>query len=146
MPLRWQSVATCMGRPWIAIAIGPDLARNEFRGHARGILAIGNMATGWIAIGGLVRGIVAFGGLAVGGIAIRGLSVGLFAIGGLALGGIVFGGATIGVAAAAGLAVGYYALGGAPFGLYIWGPLHRDPQAAEFFMRVLPARLLPPHH
>ena len=145
MPLRWHSAATCMGRPWVAIAIGPDLARSEFRGHARGILAIGDMASGWVAIGGLARGIVAFGGLAIGGIALGGLSVGLFAVGGLALGGIVFGGAAIGVAAAGGLAVGYYALGGAPFGQYIWGPLHRDPQAVEFFMRVLPGRILPPH-
>ena len=141
MPIRWQSAGSFMGRPWIAVAVGPDFAHNEFRGHARGIIAIGDMATGWVALGGLARGILAFGGLAVGAVTLGGLSVGVLAVGGLALGGFAFGGAAIGPAAAGGLAVGYYALGGTPFGEHVCGPLYRDPQAVEFFTRILPGWL-----
>src|SRR5574337_291741 len=68
MPLRWKSSATFLDYPWIAVAIGPDPASNELRGHARGIIAIGDMATGIIALGGIARGLVALGGLAIGGV------------------------------------------------------------------------------
>jgi hypothetical protein len=36
------------------------------------------------------------------------------------------------------LAIGHYAAGGAAFGKYVIGPLHRDPEAVEFFSKVLP--------
>jgi hypothetical protein len=43
-----------------------------------------------------------------------------------------------------GAAVGYYAFGGAAFGKFVFGPLHRDPEAIEFFYRYLPRLLWPP--
>ena len=73
------------GLPLWAIAIGPDWERGEMRGHARGIFALGDIATGWFAFGGLARGFFAFGGLAIG----------LFAFGGAAIGGLAIGAHTI---------------------------------------------------
>ena len=54
---RYQSDASLFGWPVLSIATGP--APGEKRGHARGIIAIGDRATGLLAIGGQARGIVA---------------------------------------------------------------------------------------
>jgi len=63
--IRRESPRKFFGLPLWAIAIGPDWERGEMRGHARGIFALGDMATGWFAFGGLARGFFAFGGLAI---------------------------------------------------------------------------------
>jgi len=55
--------------------IGPDPEQGEWRGHARGLLAIGDVATGWIALGGLALGALALGGTAGGLVAIGGAAV-----------------------------------------------------------------------
>src|SRR5215471_14979384 len=70
--VRRQSERKVFGLPLWAIAMGPDLARGEFRGHARGIIAIGDIATGWLAVGGLARGFLAIGGFAIGVLAVGG--------------------------------------------------------------------------
>jgi hypothetical protein len=137
MPIRYKSEATFLEMPVIAIAAGPDPANNEVRGHARGVIALGDIATGVLALGGVARGVVALGGVAIGGLALGGLGIGLLSFGGLALGYFAGGGAAIGYAAAGGLAIGYYATGGAAIGKYVVGPLHRDPEAVEFFSRLL---------
>jgi hypothetical protein len=123
--------------PFYDIALGPDLERGELRGHARGIIAIGDFATGILAVGGLARGVIAFGGLAAGFVSFGGLSVGILgAIGGMAIAGLAaLGGAAIGGAAIGGGAVGYYACGGGVAGKHVVGPVHRDPEAEEFFRR-----------
>ena len=59
--------------PLYDIAIGPDLQDKKEIGHARGIIAIGDVATGWLAVGGVARGLLAFGAL----------SLGLFSLGGI---------------------------------------------------------------
>src|SRR5260370_37154960 len=64
--IRRESARKFCGLPLWAVAIGPDWERGEMRGHARGIFALGDMATGWFAFGGLARGLFAFGGLAIG--------------------------------------------------------------------------------
>lgn len=137
MPIRYKSTATFLEMPMIAIAVGPDAANHEVRGHARGVIAIGDIASGVVALGGIARGIIALGGVAIGGIALGGLGAGLFAFGGLALGYVALGGAAIGYVAAGGLAIGYYAAGGAAIGKYVIGPLRRDPEAVEFFSHLL---------
>ena len=63
--IRHRSAAAIGDLPLLSIAIGPDLAEGEIRGHARGVIAIGDFATGVIAVGGLARGAVAVGGLAI---------------------------------------------------------------------------------
>jgi hypothetical protein len=120
--------------PFYDIALGPDLSRGELRGHAKGIIAIGDFATGVLALGGLSRGVVAFGGLAAGLVSFGGLSVGILgAIGGLAIGSLAFGGGAIGGVALGGGAVGYYACGGGAAGVHVISPAQRDLQAEEFF-------------
>jgi len=136
--IRYQSTRTLFGRPLVAVAFGPHPATGEIRGHARGVLAIGDIATGWIAIGALARGLVATGGLSVGLISVGGLGVGGLALGGLAVGGVAVGGAAIGVIAAGGLAVGAFALGGLAWGKYVVSATHQDPEALELFARWLP--------
>jgi len=133
---RKRSATTIAGIPLYDIAFGPDLAREEVRGHARGIIAIGDMATGVIAIGGLARGVVALGGLAIGVIGIGGLSLAaLFAGGGVAIGGVATGGAALGGVAVGGAAGGYYACGAAPVGDHVVTSTatRSDVEAEQFF-------------
>src|SRR4051794_34654649 len=67
---RYRSKATLFGVPVIDVALGPKGA--ERRGHARGIVAIGDVATGGLAVGGMATGVVAIGGGAVGAVAVGG--------------------------------------------------------------------------
>ena len=127
------------GLPLYDIAMGPDPEKGELRGHAKGIIAIGDMATGVLALGGIARGVIAFGGLAAGLLlGIGGLSTGLLAFGGLAVGGIAVGGGAIGGIAIGGGALGYYAVGGAAFGEHVISGMARDPEAVRFFNDWLP--------
>lgn len=134
--VRYRSAAAIGDFPLLAVSIGPDFERGEVRGHARGVIAIGDMATGVIALGGLARGLIALGGLAVGGVTIGGLSLGLLAaVGGMAVGGLAVGGGAVGRVAVGGGAYGRYACGGAAGGTYVISAQRRDPQAVEFFSR-----------
>jgi hypothetical protein len=120
MGKRYRSKATLFGLPVIDIALGPK--GNELRGRAKGIIAIGDIATGFIALGGFARGLVAIGGMAFGGFAIGGMAVGIFtAIAGLAIGGIAIGGGAVGVLAVGGGAAGHIAQGGGAYGYYARG-------------------------
>jgi hypothetical protein len=114
--------------PLYDIALGADPEKGEARGHARGFIAIGDIATGVVAIGGLARGAIAVGGLAIG----------LFAFGGGAIGAIAVGGGAVGVVACGGGVVGYYACGGEAFGKHVLTALHRGPEAIRFFDRWIP--------
>lgn len=133
--VRRRSTSTFAGLPLYDLAWGPDPERGESRGHAKGIIAIGDIATGVLALGGIVRGIIAVGGVSIGVLSLGGLSIGLGAVGGFALGGIALGGGAIGHAAIGGGAIGYYACGGGVVGEYVVGPLERDPVAIEYFER-----------
>jgi hypothetical protein len=128
--------------PFYDIALGPDLERGELRGHAKGIVAIGDLATGILALGGFSRGVIAFGGVAAGLVGFGGLSVGILgAIGGLAIGGLALGGAAVGGVAIGGGAAGYYACGGGAVGKHVVDATHRDPEAEDFFRQYDPAGL-----
>jgi hypothetical protein len=134
--VRYRSAAGLGDIPFLAVAVGPDPEKGEMRGHAKGIIAIGDIATGVVALGGLARGLVAIGGLAVGGLTIGGLSIGvLAAAGGLAIGSLAVGGGAVGGVAIGGGAAGYYACGGAAVGKHASSPLTQDPEAADFFRR-----------
>lgn len=127
------------GLPLYDIAVGPDPDKNEIRGHARGIIAIGDIATGILALGGLARGFVAFGGLALGAVTFGGCSIGiLLAVGGLAVGSVALGGGAIGVVAVGGGAFGYYACGGGAFGKHVISGMGQDPEAVRFFGKWIP--------
>lgn len=125
---QWEIAAL----PFYDIALGPDPAKGEYRGHARGFIAIGDMASGVIAIGGLARGVVALGGLALGIVSFGGLSLGvLVAAGGLAIGSLALGGGALGGIAIGGGAVGYYACGGGAAGEHVVSASRNDPEVRE---------------
>lgn len=137
--VRKMSQVMILGLPLYHIATGPDPETGENRGHARGIIAIGDIATGIFAFGGVARGIVAVGGLAVGVVAIGGCALGVaIGLGGLAVGLLALGGWSVGVIAIGGGALGYYACGGAAFGTYVINSITQDPIAVEFFDHWLP--------
>ena len=136
--IRKRSERTLCGLPLVDIALGPDPEKNEMRGRAHGIVAIGDIAKGWIAIGGVAQGGLAFGGVAIGILSIGGCSVGLFSLGGLAVGGVALGGAAIGCVAIGGGALGYYAFGGGAFGKYVISAMQRSQEALHFFSKWFP--------
>lgn len=124
--IRYASTLRLWGWPLVAIAMGSDFSRNETRGHARGILAIGDVATGVIAIGGLARGLISVGGIAVGLITVAGVGLGAFVIAGVAFAQTAFGG----------VAIGQYAKGGAAVGPHVVSSKRVDESAAVWFRRL----------
>ena len=107
--------------PLYDISLGSDPGRRQLRGHARGIIAIGDVASGVLAIGGYARGIVAIGGLAAGIVSFGGLAVGGAAVGGVAVGGS---------------AAGYYSCGAAAAGAYVASATEHAPEAGALFRQL----------
>ena len=135
--IRRRSEHEFLGLPLYSIATGPDLAHGEARGHAKGVIAIGDIATGVIAIGGWARGLIAIGGLATGFVSAGGLALGLLLAfgGGAASVGVAVGGGAIGSVAVGGAAIGHYAIGGLAAGGKVATAMRQDPEGAEFFKR-----------
>jgi len=135
--VRKRSSHEFLGMPLYSVATGPDPLRGEPRGHARGVVAIGDIATGIIAIGGWARGIVAMGGLATGLLTFGGASLGLAtAVGGAAIGtGISIGGLAVGQIAVGGVAAGRFAAGGVAVGMHVIDVRSQDPEAVAFLAR-----------
>lgn len=138
---RYASRTQVFGLPLLATAYGPSEDGSETRGHAVGVVALGDIATGVIAVGGVARGVVAVGGLAMGVVAlgglalgllcgIGGLATGLIACGGQAVGAAAQGGGALGVLADGGGAVGWFARGGGVYGTHTVGPAGSSPGAA----------------
>ena len=102
----FKSKTILLGLPLVHVNIGWGFKK------AKGIIAIGNIATGFLSIG-----LVAFGGLALGlaglGLVSFGvLSLGLlFALGAVAIGGFALGAVSIGVISLGAVAIGQYAVG-----------------------------------
>lgn len=125
---RYQSAARLFGWPVLAIATGSGLG--EKRGHARGIIAIGDHATGLLAIGGYAYGVVAIGGIAFGLFSFGGICVGLLsAVGGVALGTMAWGGCAIGLVVSGGIVLGWLAAGGVPIAWHVLEPGSSDSAA-----------------
>jgi hypothetical protein len=124
--IRYSSSLRLLGWPMLAVAQGPNASKNETRGHARGVVAVGDVATGVIAIGGLARGLFAIGGVAVGLITVAGVGFGAFVIAGVALAQTAFGG----------VAIGQYAKGGAAVGPHVISSKRADETAAVWFHRL----------
>jgi hypothetical protein len=135
--VRRQSKRTLWGMPLWAVSLGPDLEKGEMRGHAKGVFAVGDMATGVFAVGGLARGVVAFGGLAIGLASFGGLGIGLvLALGGAAIGAFALGGGAAGGVAIGGGAAGVYAMGGGAVGTHVLSATQCDAEALDFFSRT----------
>ncbi len=106
--LHWEykSKRTLFGLPLVHIHLGWGLCR------AKGILAIGNLATGLLSLGALSAGLFSLGGLSLGLLAIGGLAVGVVSLGGLSIGVYAVGGAALADRVAiGGFASGHIALG-----------------------------------
>ena len=109
----YRSKCTLLGLPLVHIHLGYGLRR------ARGIIAIGNVATGLVAIGGFSAGLLSIGGLGIGLLTLAGLAAGGLAVGGVAFGllAALGGGAFSLGAALGGCAVSrFVAVGGPPSG------------------------------
>lgn len=124
--IRYTSRMRLFGYPLVAVACGSDFSRNESRGHARGIIAVGDVATGVIAIGGLARGLIAVGGVAAGVVTVAGVGFGLLVIAGVAIAQTAFGG----------VAIGHYVKGGAAVGCHTVSAARVDHSAAVWFHRL----------
>jgi len=141
---RFRSRARVFGMPVLDIAMGPY--GREKRGHAKGFIAIGDIATGIVALGGQARGFIACGGLSIGCFSMGGMSLGLLSsiggfsigsasMGGFSIGALANGGGAIGYLAQGGMAIGYFARGGGPFGIHRIGPgvASPSPEAERMF-------------
>lgn len=83
---------------------------------AKGIIAIGNVATGVVAVGALSVGVLSFGAVSVGLLALGAVAFGLVSAAAIAVGLLAFGAIAIGYLAIGGCAIGIYAAGGAAAG------------------------------
>ncbi len=102
----YKSERTLFGLPLVHINLGR-------RDHwARGIIAVGNIATGIVALGGIAAGLFSLGGVSFGL---------LLALGAVALGGVSVGGVAFGLLAWGGIALGWLAVGGCAVGVYAAG-------------------------
>ena len=102
------------GLPVVHVSVGGRGADGRYRpGRARGIIALGDVATGLVAVGGVAIGLVSVGGVAVGVVALGGVAIGFIAIGAVA----------IGLFAAGAVAIGLTAMGAVTAGLVVgWRP------------------------
>lgn len=102
----YKSERTLFGLPLVHVNLGR-------RDHwARGIIAVGNIATGFVALGGVAAGLLSLGGVSFGL---------LLALGAVALGGVSIGGVALGLLAWGGIALGWLAVGGCAMGVYAAG-------------------------
>lgn len=107
----YKSRRTLFGLPLIHVNIGRWIPGQKYC-RAKGIIAVGNIASGILSLGGIASGIFSLGGISAGIFSFGGLSVGLL----LALGGF-----SVGTVAVGGLALGIFAVGGGAFGVYALG-------------------------
>ena len=95
----YKSKRTLFGLPLVHINCGPGVH------WARGIIAVGDIATGLVAMGGIAAGLISLGALSLGLLlALGALSVGIVSIGGFAVGVLSVGGLSWGVYAVGGVA------------------------------------------
>jgi hypothetical protein len=102
--------------PVVHVSVGGRQADGRYRlGRARGVIALGDVATGLVAVGGVAIGLFSVGGVAVGLVALGAVVIGLVAVGAVA----------IGLFAAGAVAIGLTAVGAVTFGLLV-GPRPPD--------------------
>ena len=124
--MRLRSSTSIFGYPLVDIAFGRDLDAEETYGHAKGVIAFGDVSTGLFAFGQYSRGLIfAFGQYAFGLFSFGLFSCGVVTAGFACLGVFSGGGISIGVFAMGFVAIGYSAygvigVGVDPGGLYRW--------------------------
>ena len=112
----YVSKTRLFGMPLVHVNFGLGVYR------AKGVIAIGNVATGFVSLGLVSVGLVSLGVVAVGLLAFGTLALALLlGAGAIALGALAFGGIAVGVLAFGGLTVGYIAVGGMAVGQFAMG-------------------------
>lgn len=109
----YRSSRTFHGLPLVHVNLG---RRNCW---ARGVFAVGNIATGLVAVGGISVGLLSIGALSLGLAALGALSIGLLAAGGVAVGLLALGAVAVGGLALGGVANGIWAAGAVASGTQI---------------------------
>jgi hypothetical protein len=107
--IRYESKSKLLGLPIVSIASGPNPQKNEDRGLAKGVIAVGDISFGVLSFGGIAFGVFSAGGASFGLVSVGGLSVGILALGGAAVGLL---------AAVGGVAVGYNVVGEVGIGIH----------------------------
>lgn len=102
----YKSKRTLFGLPLVHIHLGKGFQR------ARGIIAIGNVATGVVALGVFAAGVFSAGCFTVGLLTLSCIALGLLSLGCIAIGVVAMGGTAFGLLAIGGVATGVYAVGG----------------------------------
>ncbi|MDE6733554.1 MAG: helix-turn-helix domain-containing protein, partial [Oscillospiraceae bacterium] len=101
---------------------GVPVVHINFKGKAKGVIAVGLIAKGFVSVGLLSFGLLSVGVLALGLIAIGGfLAAGGFATAGVAAGVVACGGVAVGVFSFGGASIGWLTFGGASIGKYAFG-------------------------
>jgi transcriptional regulator with XRE-family HTH domain len=101
----YKSKKILFGLPLVHVHIGFGLKR------AKGIIAIGNIATGFITLGLLSTGLLSFSLLGLGIISFSALAIGLLAVGSISIGVISIGAIALGFFTVGALSVGVYSIG-----------------------------------
>lgn len=116
LPVRYESRGRIGRLPWVSVDLGADTPDGRPR-RARGVIAVGNEASGVLALGiFFAQGWVAVGLRAVGACAIGVFGVGLLSVSVVGLGLV-----SVSVAAAGYLAVGILAVGYHCVGIFVLG-------------------------
>lgn len=102
---------------------GVPLVHVNFKGKARGIIAVGLAARGVVAVGLASFGVLSLGLAAVGVLALGLAAVGVFALGLFSAGIFAFGAAAAGVVSFGGISAGWLSFGGISAGKYAFGGL-----------------------
>lgn len=119
-PRQWRyeykSARSLFGLPLVHVNLAfgcwrPGLYEKAPR--AKGVLAVGNIASGVLAVGLLARGMLSLGGVSAGVLSLGCASVGLLCIGALAAGGVAVGALALGIVAVGAVAIGMFSLGAA---------------------------------
>jgi hypothetical protein len=111
-PMEYRSEQVWGDLPVVHVSVGGRQADGRYRlGRARGIIALGDVATGLVAVGGVAIGLFSVGGVAIGLVAVGGVAVGLVAIGGVAVGLVAIGAVAMGLTAVGALTIGLVAAG-----------------------------------
>lgn len=128
------SHGTLLGLPWLHYTRGRS-PETGARVTARGVIAVGRVATGVIAVGQAAFGVLAIGQIGVG--ALLGLgqaAAGWNAVGQVALGlGYGIGQVATGAVVVAQIGLGARVLAQIGWGDAVWSPDRQDPEAVEYF-------------
>jgi hypothetical protein len=96
--------------PVVHVSVGGRQTDGRYRlGRARGVVAVGDVATGLVAVGGVAIGLFSVGGVALGLAALGAVAVALTAVGAVA----------VGLFAAGAVAIGLTAMGAVTAGLAV---------------------------